>query len=239
MWLSAHEVKGISMEINGGIDLLQENLKRQISNYWVQADFEVIKKALPKALERMADVLDALSLHNRYVWRNGIATFSPTHSVQYSIFLYLLANSISKMGGGMQEADCIYYLNKIMNSCDWFYAIELPKIFYAEHPLGSVLGRAQYGNRLFIYQGCTVGGNWNKDGVLSYPVIGENVLMYAGSSILGNCHIGDNVIISAGTKIINRDIPDDSIVFENAGELTIKQVGYGKIHKRQAHIWKD
>lgn len=56
---------------------------------------------------------------------------------------------------------------------------------------------------------------------------------------LWNSHIGDNVIISAGTKILNHDIPAESIVFENAGELIIRQVGYGEIHKRQAHIWKD
>lgn len=73
----------------------------------------------------------------------------------------------------IQEANCIYYFGKIMNSCNWFYAIELPKIFYAEHPLESVLGSAQYIDRLFIYQGCTVGGNWNKDGILSYSVIGK------------------------------------------------------------------
>ena len=226
------------MKINSGIDLLQENLQRQLSNYWTQVDFDVIEKALPKTLDRMSDVLEALSKKNKYVWQNGTVIFSPMHSVQYSIFLYLLANTIFRMKD-IREADCIYYLNKIMNSCDWFYAVELTKIFYAEHPLGSVLGRAQYGDRLFIYQGCTVGGNWNKDGILSYPVIGENVLMYAGSSILGNSHIGDNVIISAGTKILNHDIPAESIVFENAGELIIRQVGYGEIHKRQAHIWKD
>ena len=50
-------------------------------------------------------------------------------------------------------ASYAYYLNKIMNSVDWFYAIELPDVFCAEHPVGSVLGRAKWnGNRFFVYQ---------------------------------------------------------------------------------------
>ena len=126
-----------------------------------------------------------------------------------------------------------------MNSCDWFYAIELPEIFSAEHPLGCVLGRAEYGKRLFVYQGCTVGGNRNGKGVLSYPIIGNNVLMYAGSSILGDSRIGDNVIISAGVKIIGKEILSNSIVFAGPdGNLLIKQMSEEEIKKRQSHIWK-
>ena len=72
-----------------------------------------------------------------------------------------------------------------MHSNDWFYAVELPVHFLCEHPLGSVLGRAIYGDYLFVYQGTTVGGNRNK-GILSYPKIGTNVVLYANATILGN-----------------------------------------------------
>lgn len=156
-------------------------------------------------------------------------------SIQYFYIFFQIA--FIGLGGGIREADCIYYLNKIMNSCDWFYAIELPEIFYAEHPVGSVLGRARYGDRFFIYQGCTVGGNVNKDGILSYPIIGKNVWLYAGSSILGKCRIGDNVIISAGTRIINREIPSCSIVFGNSPNLIVKEVCIEEMKMRQSNIW--
>lgn len=226
------------MEIDGGLELLLNNLRRQISNYWGFIDFDEIRTFIPNALDRMSNVLKELSRNNRYVWRDGNVVFSPMHSVQYSIFLYFLANDIYQTGN-VREADSIYYLNKIMNSVDWFYAIDLPEIFYAEHPLGSVLGRAKYGDRLFIYQGCTIGGSRNKEGILSYPVIGSNVLMYAGSSILGECRKGINVIISAGTRIVNRDIPSCSIVFGSTPNIDIKRVSYEEIHKRQSHIWND
>lgn len=135
-------------------------------------------------------------------------------------------------------ADRVYYLNKIMHSNDWYPAIELPVHFLAEHPLGTVLGRANYGDYFFVYQGCTVGGNRRK-GKLCYPIIGEHVLMYSNSSILGDCKIGNNVIIAAGTKIINESIPDNSIVFGQSPELTIKNKDADEIKTMWSHIWKS
>ena len=110
-----------------------------------------------------------------------------------------------------------------MNGLDLFYAIELPKHFGAEHPVGSVMGRAKYGDNFFFYQGCTVGGTHSKDGGIYYPVIEDNVRMYANSSILGKCHIGKNVQLGAGALIKNQNIPDDSIVFGQSPNLIIKQ----------------
>ena len=66
------------------------------------------------------------------------------------------------MGGG-KICDKLYFLNKQMNGLDMFYAIELPKHFGAEHPVGSVMGRAKYSNGFFFYQGCTVGGTRDKE----------------------------------------------------------------------------
>lgn len=99
-----------------------------------------------------------------------------------------------------------------MHAVDWFYAIDLPTHFLCEHPVGSVLGKAKYGDRLLIYQGTTVGGSI-KDDVLCYPSFGDNVIMFSNSSVLGNTTIGENVMISAGTTVINDTIPSNCIVF--------------------------
>ena len=108
-----------------------------------------------------------------------------------------------------------------MHSIDWFYAIDLPIHFLCEHPLGSVLGKASYGDYLLIYQGTTVGGSI-KAGVLYYPVFGENIIMFANSSVIGKCHVGCNVIISAGAKVVNQDVPSNSVVFGESPNLIIK-----------------
>ena len=109
-----------------------------------------------------------------------------------------------------------------MHSVDLFYAIELPSIWSAEHPLGSVMGRAKYSDNFFFYQGCTVGGTKDKEGNIFYPELEENVRMYANSSILGRCHIGKNVQIGAGALVKNQDVPDNSIVFGQSPNLIIK-----------------
>lgn len=123
-------------------------------------------------------------------------------------------------------ADKVYYLNKVMNSVDLFYEIELPDHFGVEHPLGSVMGRAKFGDEFFFYQGCTVGGNH-----LTYPTIGSNVTMYANSSIIGNCHIGDNVSLGAGCLIKDQDIPSNSLVFGQSPNIVIKT------KKNQTNLW--
>lgn len=155
------------MEIRSGKEELYNNLVRQVSLYWSDIDYSIIRKCVPCALDKLKKILCNISKENKYIWQNSdTPTFTPMHSVQYAIFLYLLSNILYKnfRGRGTKEADSLYYLNKIMHSCDWYYAIDLPDIFYAEHPLGSVLGRAEYGNRFFFYQGCTVGGNRSKSG---------------------------------------------------------------------------
>ena len=129
---------------------------------------------------------------------------------------------LSSESGNSLLADKIYYLNKIMNAVDLFYAIELPDVWSAEHPLGSVMGRAKYSNGFFFYQGCTVGGTKDKNGAIYYPTIEKNVSMFANSCILGRCHIGENVKIGAGCIVKNQDIPDNSIVFGQSPNLIIK-----------------
>lgn len=169
------------------------------------------------------------------------AYFNPFHSVQWMIFLYYLAHSIFKKGSSTKICDKLYYLNKLLNGLDLFYAVETPKHFGAEHPVGSVMGRAKYGDNFYFYQGCTVGGTHSKDGSIFYPVIDENVRMYANSSVLGKCHIGRNVQIGAGALVKNQDVPDNCIVFGQSPDLTIKQSQQWRISilfQRRRHFWR-
>lgn len=136
-------------------------------------------------------------------------------------FLYYLSHEIYIQANDTVLCDKIYYLNKILNSVDLFYAIELPSTFAAEHPLGSVMGRAKYGEEFMFYQNCTVGGVETPKGTV-YPCIGSNVHMYANSSIIGDCKIGNNVCIGAGALIKNENIEDDSLVFGQSPNLIIK-----------------
>lgn len=147
--------------------------------------------------------------------RNNI---NPFNSCDYMIFLYYLSHELF-LRGEESLASRVYYLNKSLNCVELFYAVELPNIWNAEHPLGAVMGRAKYGDYFFFYQGCTVGGDgWP---IVQYPTIGHNVTMLSNSKILGNSHIGNDCVIAANAYIKNTNIPDSSVVFGSWPNLHI------------------
>ena len=101
-------------------------------------------------------------------------TIDVHHTGQYAILLCYLAR-VAFEAGDRETADRVYALNKALHGFDIFYEVELPNVFFMEHPVGTVLGRAKYSDRLFLGQNVTVGGNKG-----CYPTIGENVCLHAG-----------------------------------------------------------
>ena len=80
----------------------------------------------------------------------------------------------------------------------------LPEVFLFVHPVGSVIGRARLGNFLCIYQNCSIGGS-PRDGELDYPVLGDGVLMYAKSGVIGKSRVGSRVVLGAGSLVVNAE----------------------------------
>ena len=195
---------------------IEEVAVYQLRNIFMLTDEEEkeVRSVTAVAEEKAKKALSGFN--NKYLK----AELSPFNSVINCNYLYWLSNELYKIGSG--AADKVYYLNKMLNSVDLFYAIELPECWSCEHPLSSVMGRAKYGDHFFFYQGCTVGGNYN-NGVLEYPVIGDNVIMYSNSKIIGNSVIVSNTLIAANEYIKNETIPDNSIVFGQSPALIIKQ----------------
>lgn len=207
---------------------------RQLKHFWNFEITELFCLAVDRALGRFEQNFSAKT--EQRVSDGGSLQLNPYHSVQWSIFLYYLSNELGKTVR-REDAAMVYYLNKIMNGVDWYFEIELPKHFWAEHPLKCVLGRACYGDYFFVYQGVTVGGNYSSGGVLCYPQIGNSVIMYSDSKVLGKSKVGNNVIISANTYIKNETIPDNCIVFGQSPNLIFKS-GYEKyIREIRNRIW--
>ena len=123
-----------------------------------------------------------------------------------------------------------------MNSCEIYWNVELPDHFVVEHPIGTVLGKAMYGDFFCVYQGVTVGANFEGDDCI-WPAIGNNVTMYANSTIIGNCHIGSNVIIAASAFLIDCDVPDNSIVYGVYPNHRVITKTEEEIKRRGIRIW--
>ena len=207
------------MELELPLTSLETLIINQLKNLFLcnKVEAESIKKLIPNAI--IASEFCFSHSKSTYYFKNENVFFNPFHSGQYAIFHYYLSHILSKhFESNKLLADKVYYLNKTLNSVEFFYEVKLPAIFFADHPIGSVMGRANYGDFFSFAQNCTVGNN---KGI--YPEIGKNVRLAAGSTILGNCKIGDNVIISANSYVKDTDIPDCSIVFGTYPNLVIKK----------------
>ncbi|MCE3607937.1 hypothetical protein LXA47_30680 [Massilia sp. P8910] len=177
-------------------------LERVIATHW------------DTAMARLQRCIDQVKM-----WPQG--QFNHLNSSQYCQYLYFLSNTIwreDRSEEALGVATRLFLLNKALNGIDLFYEIDLPEVFFIGHSVGIVLAKATYGSHLVLYQNSTVGKN---HGVA--PVLGDGVILYPNSAIVGRCRIGDNTAVSQGTGVINRDTPGDCMVFAGtAGALAIK-----------------
>ena len=68
---------------------------------------------------------------------------------------------------------------------------------YFPHPVGIVISKfATVGKNCTIYQNVTIGkGKFSEKNNTDVPVIGDNVVIYANSVIIGGVKIGNNAVI--------------------------------------------
>ena len=196
--------------------------KNQIEDYLTnQLAFADISDYLEAAYKR---ALYCFSRNTNKYFKKG--TIDVHHTGQYAILLCYLAR-VAFEAGDRETADCVYALNKALHGFDIFYEVELPNVFFMEHPVGTVLGRAKYSDRLFLGQNVTVGGNKG-----CYPTIGENVCLHAGCMVVGDSHLGNNIEVSAQAFIRDEVIPDNCLVFGKSPNLVIKQRSYEEMKSR-------
>lgn len=148
----------------------------------------------------------------------GRARFNHLNTDQYAAYLYLLANTVNRQSGDATLASKLYALNKALHGLDVYYEVELPEVFAFVHPVGTVIGRAAYGNFLCVYQGCTIGGDLEGN----HPELGEGVVMFGGSRIIGKARIGDNCLLSAGSVVMGETVPGNSAIFGSSPNLIRK-----------------
>lgn len=83
------------------------------------------------------------------------------------------------------------------------------KCLFIDHGMGIVFGEtAEIGDNCTIYHGVTLGGT-GKDTGKRHPTLGDNVLIGAGTKVLGPVYIGDNTRVGAGSVVL-RNLPANS-----------------------------
>lgn len=97
------------------------------------------------------------------------------------------------------------------------YSTELDGGLRIAHPYGTVLNAKKIGKNLDVRNLITIGKGFHG----GRPVIGNDVIIGANVTIIGDITIGDNVIIGAGSVVV-KDIPSNSTVVGNPARVLIK-----------------
>ncbi len=156
---------------------------------------------LGESLERLHRCINACA-----PWRKD--EFNALQSSQHCIFLYYLANTMYRRSGETAAATRLFLMNKALNGIDLFYEIAMPEVFYIGHSSGIVLAKATYGNYLVLYQNINVGRH-----IKDIPVIGDRVILYPKSSVVGASVVGNGSVLSQGVSVLGQTVPPGVIAF--------------------------
>ncbi len=144
-----------------------------------------------------------------------------------AISCYRIAHEIYKLGYKLQARMITEGAHSI-TGIDIHPAAQLASPLFIDHGTGIVVGETTItGKNVKIYQGVTLGALSLKDGskikgVKRHPTIGNNVIIYAGASILGDVSIGDDVTIGSNV-FITESIPDNVKVTFSKPSLVITE----------------
>ena len=116
--------------------------------------------------------------------------------------------------GGFYRKLSILYKRKIQVrfACYLSPQAVIGKDLVFPHPTGIVIGDGvTIGDSVTIYQGVTIGASRMGEGVMGlYPVIGDEVIIYAGAKIVGDIEIGARSVVGANA-VVFESIPEDSV----------------------------
>jgi len=203
------------------VDKIGDYLSRQMANFFPLGDDmeSTIEDALFPTMRCLEHGFRRIN-HPSYN-RDSVALFNVLNSDHYASFLCLLGREIHRMHPHHPVAQKCFLLNKALHGLNCMYDVELPPVFWLLHTVGSVIGKAKYGNYLVVRQGCTIGAMRGE-----YPVIGEGFIMSSGCSIIGPSVVGNNVMLAPNTVILGENIEPNMLVSGHYSYgLTYKEIG--------------
>lgn len=157
-----------------------------------------------------------------------VTTYAGLHAVWNHLLAHKLYNKKHYVA-----ARIISQISRFFTGIEIHPGAKIGKRLFIDHGMGVVIGETcTIGDNVTIYQGVTLGGTGKEKGK-RHPDIGDNVLIAAGSKILGNIKVDSNVNIGANSVVL-RDVPSYSTVVGIPGHI-VKQHGK-RIGKNFDHL---
>lgn len=155
--------------------------------------FENLKYDLNKVMENDPAARSKIEVFLLYPTIHALIAYRIAHYL-YTKKLFFLARLISQ-------------LSRFFTGIEIHPGATIGKGLVIDHGMGVVIGEtAEIGDNVLLYHGVTLGGT-GKDKGKRHPTVGNNVVIGAGSKVLGPINIGNNVKIGANSVVL-KDVPD-------------------------------
>jgi serine O-acetyltransferase len=147
----------------------------------------------------------------------------------FAIFCYRIANSLAKLLVPLLPRMITEYAHKV-TGIDIHPLAQIGNPLSIDHGTGIVIGEtAVIGNNVKLYQGVTLGAlsvDKSKASSKRHPTIEDNVILYAGCTILGGeTVVGRNSIIG-GNVWLTESIAPFSVVYHKSEIIVRNQTGF-------------
>jgi len=139
----------------------------------------------------------------------------------HAVFIHRIANRLWNWR--------LYFLARFLSHIARFLtgieihpAVKVGKGFFIDHGMGVVIGETtEIHDNVTLYQGVTLGGvSLKKE--KRHPTLRDNVVVGAGSKILGPFEVGENSRIGANSVVV-KEVPPHSTVVGIPGRIVIKE----------------
>jgi serine O-acetyltransferase len=193
------------------------NSLKAILNQTPQTVVDNFFESLPELYERLR--LDAESIYKFDPAAASIQEVVHAYPGFFAISVYRIANKLHKLNVPVLPRLISEYSHG-RTGIDINPCATIGKNFFIDHGTGVVIGETtDIGNNVKIYQGVTLGALTVEKSLAAtkrHPTIEDNVIIYAGSTVLGGKTIigADSVI--GGNVFITESVPPNSVVYHKS-----------------------
>lgn len=153
----------------------------------------------------------------REFWKESVAVVrekDPAFKSAIEVLLYpsfwavvnhRIGHSLYKKGL-LVPARFVSQLSRFLTGIEIHPGATIGKRFFIDHGAGIVIGEtAEIGDNVMLYHGVTLGGT-GKQKNKRHPTVEDNVMIGAGTIVLGPVTIGANTKVGAGS-VVTQDLP--------------------------------
>jgi serine O-acetyltransferase len=220
--LTRPEIEQPPVTVTDHLDLIFRGLTPSEGNYT-----QLFLKTLPSVRKTL--LTDAGYILDSDPAAKDISEVIAIYPGFFAVYCYRIANSIDKLGVPLLPRMITEYAHKV-TGIDIHPGASIGSPFSIDHGTGIVIGEtAVIGNSVKIFQGVTLGAlsvDKSKASKKRHPTIEDNVILYAGCTILGGeTVVGRNSIIG-GNVWLTESVAPFSVVYHKSEIIIRNQNGF-------------